>query len=444
MNIISKPTPDDIKNELDKLSIENNSLFIENAFIDFLQIPTEIKIPTKIQYIIDNYISEKSLLTIDKDINFSKELIYIFINKLTYSSIFNQGEYKNINKEHFLKSYFGSTNKIKNLNNLIEILLKGTKNGSIIECDKKYYSGSKSYGYRLTERYINKGWVKYQLTNEKLKHRCKKIFYHNTNKILTNPIALNLVKMYSQIDLPTIKEIEKEGRKLIKLGFKQKDGKELRFLKDKQKRDTSKYCYVEDAIKRFKYLTDDGYIIPSFKDENSICDRVIDSFNLMNKWVRNLIKIDGKKLVELDYSALHPNLINTIYNGNLKYITHQDIADYLNIDVKIVKIKHLSFFNLEFKDIYKSKLYKYYKEKDSEMMKRIITDKIRYGQLSTTKKLFNLEVKLMKNVIKELNKKDIYCLYIYDALLVSEKDSVLTKKIMNNNALKMNIYTNVK
>ena len=446
MNYIVKKTPYELKDELDTESKLNNSLLIDNSQIDFIKIPTSIYIPSKLEFLIENYIPKEDLRFINKDFLYAKEMIYLFVSHMTFKSYFEYLSYKNINIEKFTKKYFNINNKFyrdKTLK-IIDILIKGTSTGPIIECDNKYYSGEKSRGYRLTEKYIKKGWIKYDIKNEKLKNMLMKHYYLVLSKTTKNIIARNLLFNYSHIDLPTIKEIEKEGRRLIKTGYKNKDGKELRFKKDKKKINREKYTYVEDAIDRFKFLTDGGYMIPIFKDGENICGRVVDSFTLMNSWIRNLIKIDGYNTVEIDFTALHPNIASMLYDSKLKYINHQDISEELNIDIKKVKKLHLSFFNYNLNFFKSSKLFNYYYEKDPDFIERIIKDKQNYGYKITTIKLFNIEVKLMSNIIDELDKNNIRCLYIYDALLVSQKDLFKTKHIMNNNAIKMNIYTNVK
>jgi hypothetical protein len=56
-------------------------------------------------------------------------------------------------------------------------------------------------------------------------------------------------------------------------------------------------------------------MIPSAGDERN-GGRVVYSFTLMLAWIRAQITIDGKKLRECDYTALHPNIAVKLYGGN--------------------------------------------------------------------------------------------------------------------------------
>src|ERR1035437_10361686 len=88
--------------------------------------------------------------------------------------------------------------------------------------------------------------------------------------------------------------------------------------------------------------------------------RVVDSFTLMPSWIRNLVKINGKRLIECDYIALHPNIAIKLYGGKTEYITHGDVALELKLKVLPVKVEHLSFFNKKVWGMKHSFLYDYY------------------------------------------------------------------------------------
>ena len=206
--------------------------------------------------------------------------------------------------------------------------------------------------------------------------------------------------------------------KKINDNYRTKKGKVLKFLNKRKRENIKDYknkSFVEMGITKFHLLVDDGFKIPtpSFKKAGG---RVYDSFNTLNGWIREQILIDGEQTIEKDFKALHPNLVNLIYGGNTKYITHEKIAQVLNIDVTIVKKEHLSFFNQHPKQMEKSIVYQYYKEHEPEMLERVIIDKLKNGHKITSKRLFTLEVKIMSEIIKQLNKKDIVVGYTFDAL----------------------------
>lgn len=65
----------------------------------------------------------------------------------------------------------------------------------------------------------------------------------------------------------------------------------------------------------------------------------------------------------------------------------------------------------------KSPLFDYYTTNEPDMLARIYRDKNEHGYKISTQKMFKLEVEIMSAVIKDLNAKDVYVLYVYDALM---------------------------
>jgi hypothetical protein len=252
--------------------------------------------------------------------------------------------------------------------------------------------------------------------------------------------------MYQKIDLPTSAELLIIGRKLVKEGRTTKKGKILT-MRNKHLNDywidADNRSFVEDNIKLFEFLTGRGFMIPSAGDFHS-GGRVVDSFTLMPSWIREQITIEGKKLIECDYSALHPNIAINLYDGSLTYLTHQMVADRAGIHVDNVKIEHLSFFNMKWEGMRKSSLFDYYSTHEPDMLAKIYHDKNEHGHKITSQKMFGVEVAIMTDVIKYLNDKGIYVLYVYDALLCEEKDFDLVEKTINRIILEHGIRTNIK
>ena len=85
-------------------------------------------------------------------------------------------------------------------------------------------------------------------------------------------------------------------------------------------------------------------MIPSAGSDTS-GGRVVVTFTLKPAWIREQITVDGKKLTECDYTALHPNIAIRLYDGSLAYLTHGLVVEKTGIELKNVKIEHLSFFN---------------------------------------------------------------------------------------------------
>jgi len=207
--------------------------------------------------------------------------------------------------------------------------------------------------------------------------------------------------------------------------------------------DRQNRSFVEDNIKLFEFLTGRGFMIPSAGDATS-GGRVVNSFTLMPAWIREQITIDGMKLAECDYTALQPNIAIKLYGGKESYITHQKVAEKVAIDVKMVKVEHLAFFNKRWSGMKISPLYKYYSEHEPTMLKHIEKDKKANGYKVTSKRMFEAEVNIMADVITNLNAKSIQVLYVYDALVCEEKDKPAVIEAMNRIILEHGVKTSVK
>jgi hypothetical protein len=236
------------------------------------------------------------------------------------------------------------------------------------------------------------------------------------------------------------------GRQLVKDSCRTKKGKILT-MRNKHKNeywtDVKNRSFVEDNIELFEFLTGRGFMIPIAGDEKN-GGRVVDSFTLMPNWIRNEITVDGKKLKECDYTALHPNIAVNLYHGNESYITHQNLAERTDVDIKKIKMEHLSFFNKNWFGMTESPLFDYYSKNEADMLTRIYQDKKEHGYKITSKKMFKVEVDIMSDVVKYLNAKNVYVLYVYDALLCEEKDKVFVIETMNRIVLEHGVKTSVK
>jgi hypothetical protein len=197
-----------------------------------------------------------------------------------------------------------------------------------------------------------------------------------------NIICRNLLMVYEHLTLPTLEEIYEEARRLVKAGYRTKKEKRLIFLNRKLKSsfgDTSKLSFVEDSIERFLFLTEGGFMTPKPGNDKS-GGRVVDSFALMPSWIRALVKINGRRVQECDYSCLHPNIICTLYGGSQEFLTHDIIAERSGLIKEDVKKEHLSFFNKHPKQLVNELLYPVYRKLEPEMMKKIIDDKFQKVQ----------------------------------------------------------------
>lgn len=415
-----------------------------DEFTQFFPNVNTILIPKKAEYNLRKYVSKPMLKTIDSDIDIAVEKCLIMLSNLA-STYFTDDKWKSLNAT-ILHQQSKKTDNTYIYTRIIDILKLGTYKGAFIERDESYEVGAKSKGFRLTDVYLKAGLIPYTIQNAGIIQVQNKMFYQQLNEAMTHPICSNLIKIYPKIDLPTPEELLKIGKQMVRDGYRTKKGKILT-MRNKHKneywKDVKNRSFVEDNIALFGFLTGRGYMIPSAGDEKS-GGRVVDSFTLMPSWIREQITVDGIKLVESDYTALHPNIAIKIYDGEQSYLTHQNVAERTGIDLKKIKIEHLSFFNENWHGMTKSLLFDYYSKNEADMLSRIYKDKKANGYKITSKKMFKVEVDIMTDVIKHLNSTGVFVLYVYDALLCEDKNKTLVVETMNRIILEHGVKTNVK
>lgn len=423
--------------------LQNDNNFTELA----LHFPNvnSLLIPKKAEYNLKRYVSKAMLEEINPDINIAIEKCLIFLSNLS-STYYTDYKWKSLNAT-LLHEQTKSASNTYIYKRIIELLLKGTtKTGPFIQVDGSYQEGQYSKKYRLTDTYLKAGLVVYILNDQKIIQNQNKLFYRQLIGAMKNPICSNLIKMYPRIDLPTSEELLAIGKRLAKEGHRTKKGKLLTMRNGHQDSywvDTKNRSFVEDNIKLFEFLTARGFMIPNVGDDKS-GGRVVDSFTLMPAWIREQITVDGIKLVESDYTALHPNIAIKLYGGKLSYLTHQNVAERTGIDVKSIKIEHLSFFNKQWLGMFISPLFNFYHEHEADMLSRIYYDKEAHGHKVTSAKMFKVEVSIMTDVIKHLNSIGINVLYVYDALLCEDKDKTMVIETMNRIILDHGVKSKVK
>lgn len=429
--------------------LNNIGANIYAQFPQFFKDENVIRIPTKVLSAL-KYTPRKLLREIHEDMDVAVELCLLFLTNLnsTYFKIIDESApdgWKSLRAQflsEFLRIKSGTYVKV------VKALEYSLKNGAIIDCDHIYIVGEKNFWYRLGEAFIGKGIVDYKLKT----YIAQKLLQKNNLRLLrnslANPIVANLIKLYPNITLPTLDEINKEADRLISEKYVSKKGKKLAKL-NKHKRSKRKISedisYVEDSISIYKYLTDNGLMIPRIGDQRS-GGRVVDSFTLMPSWIRKLVKINGESFCEIDYSCMHPNIAVKVYGGTTHNLAHDNIADVLGINPKIVKIEHLSFFNKKIWQMKESQLYNYYNEHEPIMLTAIIKEKneSNYKHKITSRKLFEIEVEVMTDVIMRLNSENIYVGYVYDALFCRPSDAAKVKEVMNATIRDHGIMTTAK
>ncbi len=409
-----------------------------------------IKIPTKVATTIKRYTPKKLLYQIHQDIDVAVEMCLLFVSQLssTYFSVkdkTNPEGWKALKSEYLRQLIPTHPMAYKNARTALEYPLK---NGAIIECDHSYCKGEKSFNYRLGDTFIQKGIVSYQLKTDAAKTALNSFYASINLATKSNPISQNLAQVYSIVTLPKNEEIIAEAHKLVDAEYTNKKGSKLKFLNKKSKnyfKNPDQICFVEHAIELFDFLKESfGRILSNGTPESG--GRVVDMFTLMPSWIRKLVKIDGFICAECDYSALHPNIAMALYKGNSPYLQHNELAIELGIDVGIIKTEHLSFFNKKVWQMKQSPLFNYYQKKEPQLLQNIINEKqnSEFKHKITSRRMFEKEVEIMKDVITQLNGEGIYVLYIYDALLCNPKYANRVVAIMNAKALKHGVKTRAK
>jgi hypothetical protein len=411
-----------------------------------LQFPNvnSLLIPKKSEYNLRKYVPKGMLRDIDSDVDVAVEKCLVFLSNLC-STYYTDDKWKSLNATilHEQTKRKGNTYIYTRI---IDVLKHGTNKGAFIEVNDSYLEREYCKKYRLTDMYLKAGLVEYTIKDAGIVLNQNRLFYQQLNDAMEHPICSNLIKMYPKIELPTPEELLIIGRRLAKAGHRTKKGKILT-MRNKHKNeywtDSDNRSFVEDNIELFMFLTSRGFMIPSVGDEKS-GGRVVDSFTLMPAWIREQITVNGIKLVESDYTALHPNIAIKLYDGTQTYLTHQNVAERTGINEKAIKVEHLSFFNKQWQSMLKSPLFAFYAKNEADMLSRIYKDKSKHGHKVTSAKMFSVEVAIMTDVIKHLSTLGINVIYVYDALLCEEKDKAIVSETMNRIIIEHGVYTRVK
>lgn len=411
-----------------------------------LQFPNvnSLLIPKKSKYNLRKYVPKGMLRAIDSDVDVAVEKCLVFLSNLC-STYYTDDKWKSLSAT-ILHQQTKSKDNTYIYTRIIDVLKHGTTKGAFIEVNDSYLEREYCKKYRLTDMYLKAGLEEYIIKDSTIVLNQNRLFYEQFNEAMEHPICSNLIKMYPKIELPTPEELLAIGKRLAKDGHRTKKGKILT-VRNKHPydywKDVTNRSFVEDNIKLFEFLTNRGFMIPGVGDEKS-GGRVVDSFTLMPAWIREQITVDGTKLPECDYTALHPNIAIKLYDGKLTYLTHQKVAERTGIDVKSIKVEHLSFFNKQWLAMLKSPLFAFYSKHETDMLSRIYNDKKEHGYKVTSAKMFSVEVAIMTDVIKHLSTIGINVLYVYDALLCEEKDKAIVVETMNRIILEHGVYTCVK
>lgn len=316
----------------------------------------------------------------------------------------------------------------------------------IIEPGAKYSTAKKtSNEYRLTENYRSKGVYSYKIKTAVVQKLRGRSFKDNLDRVLKTKIGRNSLMLRSIIDFPTIEEVTEHLKEASRTKYINKKGKKLVMRgKNHSRYPESEYVFIENYLQIYEYLRDClkiPIVSPFLADE-----RIIDCFNIMPSLIRQMLNINGKPIVESDFTCLHPNIAQMLYSDiNRNQISHEKVAKCLLLeDVKTAKIEHLSYFNKEWSQLEHSVLHKYYMSNDPRMMEKICIDKALNGYKNTSRELFKVETNMMDEIVGILNSQGIIVMYVFDAIYSAEIHKEEVIRVMNQVAEKFNVRTSVK
>ena len=419
-----------------------------------------IQIPISSKAIIRNT-PQKRLKVLHKNPQVARERLFMFLNIFASSHyIAAAGSLKwealNIPQTELL-AIFKSNDKVilaKEIMYDYNLLVRPIK--------ESYQAGSFPKAYLLASDMLYKKFVVYHVIEKSNVETREELYKVQMSLISKNPIAMSVVNTSYRITLPTKDDLRAIGAEKVSRGYHNK-GKVLCMKKDKSKNERrirnarakyeaeglSKkdieaklpaYSYVEDNVELFLSLTAGGFMLPRIGGFKS-GGRVTSSFTLMPKWTREAIKLNGHSLIGVDYSSFHPNIASGLW-GSGEPIVHTTVADYLGIDKQVAKVEHLRFFNTYISTMQNMKVWRFYAEKQPDMINKIVEIKEESGHRRIATLMFRKEVEIMTEVLKELEKLGLASsvVYVYDEFMV---DTTVTAKIvedlMNKVALKHNV-----
>lgn len=390
-------------------------------------------------------IPAKTLKTIHPNTDVSREVLYLLLSNFSKTFLISEKSDKGTSQaegyvrldSQVLKDMTRVGRRVTYAKGMGVLISEG-----LIEVGKDYSTTTnKCREYRLTPKYFNFKVTRILPKQDFTKKHLKKMEEFKLEGMLNNPIIMESLRTKERMSFPTVDEVKELLIEEAKKGHTNKRGMRLVYLNKRNKDNFENCVFVEDYLEMYKNSVDNP-IIPTKLGEDA-GGRVVTAYNMMPQIIRKHLKIDGEELVELDFTCLHPNIVNTLYGESPDTITHDMVAQHLGIDRKTAKIAHLSLFNMKWSDMVHNPLFDFYATKHTKMMERLFRDKEKYGYKHTSKILFRTETELMTTITQVFIAEGIPALYVFDALYVPKSKAEQAKIIMNNTAEVFNINTNV-
>jgi len=443
--------------------------------IDPTHLITEVLVPWGMPKIL------KQFTSLNKE---EREIAYIVIHLASNRN----REFKHIHSDILTRLSSGKAYK-----HIIDTLKKGTDTGKIIEVSG-YVVGEHSKGFRLTE--------KYHFWKQKLVKLSKPYNAWGVSDVSEKHSDLVDVLSWTQpyFIYPTIDEVKAKAKELSKAGEPMLSSYKGEKVMKKcvyataqgmglDEYDEEEYRLLDLDIYDFERMIKNGWRTPSISN----CGRVYYDIAGMPKWIRKLVRIklnpndaEGEEIVEIDYQALHHNLIPEIFKKRIpkeeydKYRrelggdSHTKLANLINATIadpkkhltrQDVKTIGLSFWNKTHAQQMKSLIYPFLRDGFKIMMKRVASTKFANPTRSKTKMklnkktgkrekvivnmahaetsdiLFQSESTLMEMNLVALRDMGIAAGYAYDALWVPKSCEEKVRGVMNRTAKFFDVMT---
>lgn len=210
---------------------------------------------------------------------------------------------------------------------------------------------------------IDKVSETYTLRSDKLIGKIREVRYINHINFLNNPIYKKLIDTITRYSFPTIEYVEQIARQMVKNKAMNKKGKRYvmeykdgdYYLKYNKKTKTytrwksnENICSIQDCIDIYRRFLSNGFCFTYINNHT----RYYTSYSLLPSWIRELILIDGKAVIENDYTALHNRILNKLFEDynlpTIIYLTgdsHTQLANLFFVTRQEAKTIGLSYWN---------------------------------------------------------------------------------------------------